>query len=248
MNNNFYLNKPFINIFEKPNKSSKISSQILYGEKFKIISKNKKYLKIKTTYDKYLGYIKNEKYPKNFVPNYKVKVLKARIYRKPENSRKTIEYLSFSSEICVSESNSTFFKFDKNKWIKKSDVINKNNTTNNYLKIFNLFKRCKYIWGGKTFKGIDCSALIQVYYKFNNKFFPRDSVDQINFRKGKKIYSKFKTGDIIFWKGHVAVCVNQKNLIHAYGPMKKVVIMPIDKTIKIIKETAGLKIKKVFSI
>ena len=248
MNNNFYLNKPFINIFEKPNKSSKISSQILYGEKFKIISKNKKYLRIKTTYDKYLGYIKNDKYPKNLVSNYKVKVLKARIYKKPKNSQKTMKYLSFASEIGVSESNSTFFKFDKNKWIKKSDVIKKHITTNNYLKIFNLFKRCKYIWGGKTFKGIDCSALVQVYYKFNNKFFPRDTVDQINFKKARKVNYKFKTGDIIFWKGHVAVCVNHKNLIHAYGPMKKVVIMPIDKTIKIIKETAGLKIRKVFSI
>ena len=44
----------------------------------------------------------------------------------------------------------------------------------------------------------------------------------------------------------MAVCLSNKNLIHAYGPLKKVVIMPIDKTIKIIKNTAGLKVKKVF--
>ena len=46
----------------------------------------------------------------------------------------------------------------------------------------------------------------------------------------------------------MAACVSNKNLIHAYGPMKKVVIMPIDKTVKIIRDTAGLKIKKIFSI
>ena len=116
------------------------------------------------------------------------------------------------------------------------------------MKIFSLFKNCKYIWGGKTFRGIDCSALIQIYFKFNNKFYPRDTVDQIKFKKGLSRKINYKSGDLIYWKGHVALCINSMKLIHAYGPSKKVVIMPIDKTIKIIRDTAGLKIKKIFPI
>ena len=58
----------------------------------------------------------------------------------------------------------------------------------------------------------------------------------------------YRKGDLIFWKGHVAVCLNSKNLIHAYGPKKKVVIMPIKKTIELIKKTANLKVKKIFPI
>ena len=58
----------------------------------------------------------------------------------------------------------------------------------------------------------------------------------------------YKKGDIIFWKGHVAVCISNKDLIHAYGPKKKVVVMPINKTIERIKKTANLKVKKVFRI
>ena len=41
----------------------------------------------------------------------------------------------------------------------------------------------------------------------------------------------FKKGDLIFWKGHVAVCLNSTKLVHAYGPKKRVIIMPIRKTI-----------------
>ena len=118
----------------------------------------------------------------------------------------------------------------------------------NFNKILKLFINCKYKWGGKTFEGIDCSALIQVFYKFNNKFFPRDTVDQIKYKKVSIIKKKFKKGDIIFWKGHVAVCIDSKKLIHAYGPEKKVIIMPTHKTIKRIKRTAKLKVKKVFRI
>ena len=104
------------------------------------------------------------------------------------------------------------------------------------------------MWGGKTFKGIDCSALIQMYYKVNNKFYPRDTIDQIKVKVGKINKLKFKSGNLIYWKGHVAACINSKYLIHAYGPKKKVLIMPINKTIEVIKSTAGLKIKKIFSI
>ena len=115
-----------------------------------------------------------------------------------------------------------------------------------FCKILKLFINCPYKWGGTTYKGIDCSALVQIYYKYNNKFFP--GIQLIKSRKKNiKITKNFKKG-IIFWKGHVAVCINSKNLIHAYGPEKKVVIMPIQNTIERIKKTAELKVKKTFKI
>ena len=55
-------------------------------------------------------------------------------------------------------------------------------------------------------------------------------------------------GDIIFWKGHVGICLNQSKFIHAYGPKKKVLIMPTDLTIELIKKTAKLKVKKISNI
>ena len=138
--------------------------------------------------------------------------------------------------------------FEKNKWIKHNETSLIRNKDKNFLKIIKLFINCKYKWGGKTFEGIDCSALIQNYYKYNNIFFPRDTVDQIKQKKGSENKKIFKKGDIIFWRGHVAVCINSQNLIHAYGPKKKVIIMPIQKTIKRIEKTAKLKVKKIFKI
>ena len=138
--------------------------------------------------------------------------------------------------------------FENNKWLHAKDIKLINQKDKNILKILKLFLNCKYKWGGKTYNGIDCSALIQLFYKFNNKFFPRDTVDQIKFKKGTNKKRKFKLGDIIYWKGHVAICINSKELIHAYGPRKKVLIMQINKTIKLVKNTANLEVKKIFSI
>ena len=50
---------------------------------------------------------------------------------------------------------------------------------------------------------------------------------------------------MIFWRGHVAVVLSRNELIHAYGPMKKVVIMNIKKTIERIYKTANLKVTSI---
>ncbi len=241
MQSNYYSIYPCINIYERPSIKSKISSQIIYGEKFTILKLGKKFLKVKTYYDKYSGYIKRKKFINKANPTHKVKVLKTKIY-------KSKNYLPFSSKIRILKRNKNYVMFKNNKWIKKKDIIPINQKDKNFEKIFKSYLNCKYKWGGKTYIGIDCSALLQVFYKFNNKFFPRDTIDQIKFKKGVKNKKKFRKGDIIFWKGHVAICLNSKKLIHAYGPKKKVIIMPIKNTIKRIKETANLKIKKIYRI
>ena len=66
MKNNYFFKKQFTNIYKKPSKNSEVTSQIFYGEKFKILSKNKEWIKIKTSFDNYIGYIKNKNYIKTF--------------------------------------------------------------------------------------------------------------------------------------------------------------------------------------
>ena len=238
---NYYSTYSCVNIYERPSINAKISSQIIYGEKFKILRKFKSFLKIRTSYDRYTGYIKNKKFIKKFNPTHKVKNLKARIY-------KSNNFLPFSSEIEIIKKKKNYVMFKKNKWIKQKDIIHINKKEKNFAKIFKSYLNCKYKWGGKTYHGIDCSALVQIFYKFNKRFFPRDTIDQISYKKGNRTKKKFKLGDIIYWKGHVAVCINSKKLIHAYGPEKKVIIMPINETIKRIERTANLKVKKICKI
>ena len=113
---------------------------------------------------------------------------------------------------------------------------------NNIFNKINIFKGIKYKWGGKDFNGVDCSALVQLFFNFNNKFCPRDTKDQLNYFKKKIKLQNIKKNDLFFWKGHVAIAISRKNLIHAYGPFKKVISMNIDTTIKRIKDTANLKL------
>ena len=227
-----------INIYEDKKKNSKLSSQILYGERFSIIKKYKDWYKIKTGYDKYLGFIKSKKFKEfTYKPTHKVSSLKANVFSKPSKSSKIKMKLSFASLLQVESSKNNFLNFDSY-WIQKSDVVPIDYKEKIFKKI-TIFKNVKYKWGGKKFDGIDCSGLVQLFYKFNNLYCPRDTGPQFKyFKKFKSI----KKDAIIFWKGHVAICLSKKKLIHAYGTKKKVVIMDIKKTINLIKKTAKLKV------
>ena len=248
MKNNFFFNSSIGNINSKPANKSETLSQILYGEKFKILNKGKNWVKIKTNYDNYIGYIKKGNFNQNFKPTLKIKKIKTRIFiRKKNRFLSTKSYLYFASGISVLNEYKKLIEFEKNRWIKKSDIIKIDHFEKNYIKIIKLFKNSKYLWGGKTSDGLDCSALIQIYFYYNRIFFPRDTKDQIRYCKRKKVRN-LRKGDIIFWKGHVGLCLSKSKFIHAYGPKKKVVVMPTKQTIELIDKTANLKVKKVSNI
>jgi cell wall-associated NlpC family hydrolase len=237
-----YLTNTFsiINLYKNPSTKSEVVTQMIYGESFSISQEKKKWLKIKIKEDNYKGYIQKKEYSEYLKPTHKINKLNAKIY-KFSNKQVKINELTFNSKLKVTNKKDQFYEFAKG-WISKHDVSTISFREKNYFNKINIFKNIKYKWGGKSFKGIDCSALIQVCLGFNNKYCPRDARDQVKYFKKNIRLNRIKKNDIIYWKGHVAVALNNKKLIHAYGPMKKTVIMDIDQTIKKINKTANLKV------
>ena len=229
-----------VNLYKKPSSKSETVTQMIYGDSFTIIKRNNKWLKIKIKEDNYVGFIKNRNYKNYLKPTHKISKLNAKIYKLP-NKRKKINVFTFGSKIRVVDKQFKFLKFDKG-WISQSETKPLSYKESNPFKQINIFRNIKYKWGGKSFKGIDCSALVQIFLNFNNKFCPRDAKDQANFFKKKIKLNNIKKNDIIFWKDHVAIALSKNKLIHAYGPMKKTVIMDIKQKISKIYKTANLKI------
>ncbi len=237
-------NLPVLNVYKKKTIKSKLVTQLLYGENFKKIKQYNSWIKIKNNLDGYIGYIKNKKFPSNEISSHKICVLASNIYSKPNNKDKINKKLSFGSRIKVINKKNEFYKFDSF-WIKKKNLKKNNFTKKDSFKDVGKFINIKYKWGGKHYNGVDCSGLIQLFLNFNNKYCPRDTIDQVKYFKKKVNLKNIKKNDLIFWKGHVALAISQTKLIHGYGPLKKVVVMPIKKTIDRIYKTANLKVTSI---
>ena len=237
MRNNFLV----LNVHKKKTKKSAIITQLLYGDTFSKLEQKGSWIKIKNDLDNYKGYIKNKKFPSNHKNTHKICVLYSNLYSKPHDKNKTNKKLSFGSKVRITDQRGDFFKFDKF-WVKKKNLKKISFKTKDSFRNISKFINIKYKWGGKHFSGVDCSGLIQLFLNFNNKFCPRDTKDQIKYFTKKIKLSNVRKNDLIFWKGHVGLVISKSKLIHGYGPLKKVVIMPIQKTIDRIHKTANLKV------
>jgi cell wall-associated NlpC family hydrolase len=98
-----------------------------------------------------------------------------------------------------------------------------------------------YLWGGKTTLGLDCSGLVQVALGACGISCPRDS-DMQEAALGRLVsadLSDLRRGDLIFWKGHVAIVRDRANLLHANAFHMAVVIEPIADAVGRIRDTGS---------
>jgi hypothetical protein len=220
------------NIYKKNNNKSEIVTQILLGENFITQSKFGKFYKGYKAYDKYKGFIeaKDLHLDKN-KKTHKIISKECNVYKKPNNKYRLSKKIFFNSRISILDDKNNFIQ-TKNGWILKKNVKPINFRKKHFLDNIKLYLNTKYLWGGNSPKGLDCSALVQELLKFNNIYCPRDSKDQKKFFRKEISIKNIRKGDLLFWKGHVAIALSNKKLVHAFGPRKKVVIMGIKETVK----------------
>lgn len=105
-----------------------------------------------------------------------------------------------------------------------------------YVAVAETLLHTPYLWGGTSGFGIDCSGLVQLSMWVAGREVLRDSDMQQN-TLGEIVepdasYSNLKRGDLVFWKGHVAICASPYMLIHASGHTMTVTLEPLQDAIK----------------
>lgn len=105
-----------------------------------------------------------------------------------------------------------------------------------YVAVAETLLHTPYLWGGTSGFGIDCSGIVQLCMWVAGRKVLRDSDMQQN-TLGEIIepdatYSNLKRGDLVFWKGHVAICASPDMLIHASGHTMTVTLEPLQDAIK----------------
>lgn len=84
-----------------------------------------------------------------------------------------------------------------------------------------------YLWGGRESLGLDCSGLVQQALLACGLACPRDADQQQTL--GEEIGRQaFGRGDLVFWKGHVAMGVDADLIVHANGYHMATVVEPLD--------------------
>jgi gamma-D-glutamyl-L-lysine dipeptidyl-peptidase len=210
-----------------PKDQSEMISQILFGQHFKVLEFKKKWVRITIYSDNYEGWICSKQYMEIKKKDYDQLSLSI-----PEFSNDKISYLvdlKNSSEIAIPMGSTLPFFFNgliniKGKKYKYLGEVSSKNIKD-VIQYSMIFLNSPYLWGGKSFLGIDCSGFTQLVFSLCGIKIPRDAYQQI--KLGKKLnFSKTKPGDLIFFINekdiihHVGIALKDDKIIHASGKVR----------------------------
>ena len=179
---------------------------------------------------------------------HKVSVLRTLVFHGPSIKLPPRGALPLGARVAIARMQDGFAITDSGGFLPAQHVSPLDASEPDFVAVAERFVGTPYLWGGKTSLGLDCSGLVQVALTAAGISCPRDS-DMQEAALGSTIAwhndpSVLRHGDLLFWRGHVAIVRDAGTIIHANAYHMAVAIEPIAAAIKRIN-AAGSEITSV---
>ncbi len=204
-----------------PSHRSEQTSQLLFGEKAEIVDHKDQWIKIKTFFDSYSGWIEYNSVVKIERSGYnRITMITTEPLSNCQYNGNNFQ-IAAGSEIPMLNHDKTFCLGGNSYRFLGTTSVRKENSRSDILTTALKFINSPYVWGGRTALGIDCSGFTQIVFKIHGINLPRDAKDQSKIGVEVDSLSEILPGDLIFFNNeegaitHVGIAMNSEQLIHA---------------------------------
>lgn len=209
--------------------TSEMVNQLVFGEHFAILEKNKMWSKIRLAFDGCEGFIDNKQYEE----------ISTEVYKQLSEEKKHYagELIDFITDIqknlttiplgaCLPFYTENSFGINKNSFVYNGKVTVGKLPKSEIIKTAFLFLNVPYLWGGKTPFGTDCSGFTQTVYKLCGYNLLRNAQQQATQGEILSFIEESEAGDLAFFDDkegniiHVGIVMKDYKIIHAHGKVR----------------------------
>ena len=217
---------------KRPTDDAPLETQILYGERFTVYEEKNGWVWGQAAGDKYVGYAHAESFVARVgEPSHRVTALFTPLLPASDVKSAHHDLLPMNAKVSVVGEENRYARLAGGGYVFTGHLGPISVFVPDWVAVTERFVGAPYLWGGKTVAGIDCSGLMQIALEAGGVAAPRDT-DMMEAALGTAIsitpdLSQLKRGDLVFWKGHVGVMLDNARLLHANGFAMQVTIEPL---------------------
>ncbi|MDE9449509.1 C40 family peptidase [Aliiroseovarius sp. Z3] len=202
-----------VDILKAPNGPR--NRQTLWGERVLELENHDGFAFVQAEKDGYVGYIASACLMDDAQATHWVSSLGTHLYPAPDMKQHEVDTLSFGARLTIVGAVNRFLETDTGQFVPTSHLSPVGARCEDTVANAELFLGTPYLWGGNSRAGIDCSGLVQAALLAVGHDCPGDSDMQEGLGSAIADDTPLERGDLLFWKGHVALVVDQARMIHA---------------------------------
>ncbi|WP_018318794.1 C40 family peptidase [Bradyrhizobium sp. WSM2793] len=240
----FEVVDPVAPVREQPSSGAMLMTEALRGERVTVYDRNSEgWAWGQLNGDGYVGWLPDAALMKSSAtPTHVVSALRTFAFPGPSIKLPPADTLVMGSRLAVAREDGSFAVTRDGSYLPKAHLAPLDHREPDFVAVADRFVGTPYLWGGKSSFGIDCSGLVQVALTSAGIGCPRDSDMQLA-GLGRALEpherSSLLRGDLIFWKGHVAIVRDGSTMVHANAYHMATVIEPIEPAIARIRQAGS---------
>ena len=190
--------------------------QVVLGEPLTVIDRRDGHAFVQMGKDGYCGWLADAAIGPAITPTHWVAARATHLYPEPRVQAREIAAIPFGAQVDVLDDTGKWARIAQG-WLPSMHLRRRGDWFHDPVTVAELFTGTPYLWGGNSGAGLDCSGLVQAAFTGCGRFCPGDSDLQATLGAEVPEDAPLRRGDLIFWKGHVALVAESDLILHANG-------------------------------
>ncbi len=231
------IRQPVVDLKPRPSTGAGMDTQLLMGDRALVFEQRDGWAWIQAERDGYVGYIPTSALRFGHDDaTHRVSAPRTFLYGRPDLKTPVLDALSMGSGLRVTGEETVrgtiYAALAGGRFVVSQHLCIAEEIVSDYVAIAEKLIGAPYLWGGASAFGVDCSGIITLAMRMVGREVPRDSDMQAD-RLGTPVErNDLQRGDLVFWKGHVGIMVDEATLLHANGHTMDVAREPLDEAIR----------------